>query len=36
VVIWADGSRSHATAKRAELADLIADADVAALARRRT
>ena len=34
VVIWADGSRSHATAKRAELADLIAVPDVAALARR--
>jgi 3-hydroxyisobutyrate dehydrogenase-like beta-hydroxyacid dehydrogenase len=34
VVIWADGGRSHATAKRAELADLIAVPDVAALARR--
>jgi 3-hydroxyisobutyrate dehydrogenase-like beta-hydroxyacid dehydrogenase len=34
VVIWADGGRSHATAKRAELADLIAVPDVAALAQR--
>jgi len=34
VVIWADGGRSDATAKRAELADLIAVPDVAALARR--
>ncbi|MGI5130209.1 DUF1932 domain-containing protein [Pseudonocardia sp. CA-107938] len=34
VVIWADAGRSHATAKRAELADLIAVPDVAELARR--
>ena len=34
VVIWADGGRSDATAKRAELADLIAVPDVAALAQR--
>lgn len=34
VVIWADSGRSHATAKRAELADLIAVPDVAALAQR--
>ena len=34
VVIWADGGRSHNTAKRAELADLIAVPDVAALAQR--
>lgn len=34
VVIWADGGRSHTTAKRAELADLTAVPDVAALARR--
>jgi hypothetical protein len=33
-VIWADAGRTHATAKRAELADLIAVPDVAALARR--
>jgi 3-hydroxyisobutyrate dehydrogenase-like beta-hydroxyacid dehydrogenase len=33
-VIWADAGRSHATAKRAELADLVAVPDVAALARR--
>ncbi len=33
-VIWADAGRSHATAKRAELADLIAVPDVASLARR--
>ncbi|MFP5069862.1 DUF1932 domain-containing protein [Pseudonocardia nantongensis] len=33
-VIWADAGRSHATAKRAELADLIAVPDVAELARR--
>jgi 3-hydroxyisobutyrate dehydrogenase-like beta-hydroxyacid dehydrogenase len=34
VVIWADGGRSYSTAKRAELADLTAVPDVAALARR--
>jgi 3-hydroxyisobutyrate dehydrogenase-like beta-hydroxyacid dehydrogenase len=34
VVIWAAGGRSHATAKRAELADLIAVPDVGALAQR--
>src|SRR4051794_3449995 len=33
-VIWADAGRSHATAKRAELADLQAVPDVAELARR--
>jgi hypothetical protein len=33
-VIWADAGRTHATAKRAELADLIAVPDVASLARR--
>jgi 3-hydroxyisobutyrate dehydrogenase-like beta-hydroxyacid dehydrogenase len=33
-VIWADAGRSHATAKRAELADLVAVPDVAELARR--
>lgn len=33
-VIWADAGRTHATAKRAELADLVAVPDVAALARR--
>lgn len=33
-VIWADAGRSHATAKRAELADLVAVPDVAALAAR--
>lgn len=33
-VIWADAGRTHATAKRAELADLIAVPDVAALAAR--
>jgi 3-hydroxyisobutyrate dehydrogenase-like beta-hydroxyacid dehydrogenase len=33
-VVWADAGRSHATAKRAELADLVAVPDVAALARR--
>lgn len=33
-VIWADAGRSTATAKRAELADLVAVPDVAALARR--
>ena len=33
-VIWADAGRSHATAKRAELADLVAVPDVAAVARR--
>ena len=33
-VIWADAGRSHATAKRAELADLVAVPDVASLARR--
>lgn len=33
-VIWADAGRSDATAKRAELADLIAVPDVAELARR--
>lgn len=33
-VIWADAGRSHATAKRAELADLVAVPDVADLARR--
>jgi len=34
VVIWADAGRSDATAKRAEIADLIAVPDVAELARR--
>jgi 3-hydroxyisobutyrate dehydrogenase-like beta-hydroxyacid dehydrogenase len=33
-VIWAAAGRSHATAKRAELADLVAVPDVAELARR--
>ncbi|MHA6625120.1 DUF1932 domain-containing protein [Pseudonocardia sichuanensis] len=33
-VVWADAGRSHATAKRAELADLVAVPDVAELARR--
>ncbi|GAA1380042.1 NAD(P)-dependent oxidoreductase [Pseudonocardia kongjuensis] len=33
-VIWADAGRSHATAKRAELADLVAVPDVAELAAR--
>jgi hypothetical protein len=33
-VIWAEAGRTHATAKRAELADLIAVPDVAALATR--
>jgi hypothetical protein len=33
-VIWADAGRSTATAKRAELADLVAVPDVAAVARR--
>ena len=33
-VIWADAGRSHATAKRAELADLVAVPDVADLAAR--
>lgn len=33
-VIWADAGRSHATAKRAELADLVAVPDVGELARR--
>lgn len=33
-VIWADAGRTHATAKRAELADLVAVPDVAGLARR--
>ncbi|HZZ46187.1 MAG TPA: DUF1932 domain-containing protein [Pseudonocardia sp.] len=33
-VIWADAGRTHATAKRAELADLVAVPDVPALARR--
>lgn len=33
-VIWADAGRTHATAKRAELADLIAVPDTAALAAR--
>ncbi|MEQ3549300.1 DUF1932 domain-containing protein [Pseudonocardia nematodicida] len=33
-VIWADAGRTHATAKRAELADLIAVPDVAELAAR--
>ena len=33
-VIWADAGRSHATAKRAELADLVAVPGVADLARR--
>ncbi len=33
-VIWADAGRTHATAKRAELADLVAVPDVADLARR--
>jgi 3-hydroxyisobutyrate dehydrogenase-like beta-hydroxyacid dehydrogenase len=33
-VIWAAAGRSHATAKRAELADLVAVPDVAAVARR--
>jgi 3-hydroxyisobutyrate dehydrogenase-like beta-hydroxyacid dehydrogenase len=33
-VIWAEHGRSHATAKRAELADLVAVPDLASLARR--
>lgn len=33
-VIWADAGRTHATAKRAELADLVAVPDIAALAGR--
>ncbi|ANY09211.1 NAD(P)-dependent oxidoreductase [Pseudonocardia sp. HH130630-07] len=33
-VIWADAGRTHATAKRAEIADLVAVPDVGALARR--
>jgi 3-hydroxyisobutyrate dehydrogenase-like beta-hydroxyacid dehydrogenase len=33
-VIWADAGRSHATAKRAELADLVAVPDVGELTRR--
>lgn len=33
-VIWAEQGRSHATAKRAELADLVAVPDLASLARR--
>ncbi|WP_242623149.1 DUF1932 domain-containing protein [Pseudonocardia sediminis] len=33
-VIWADAGRTHATAKRAEIADLVAVPDVADLARR--
>lgn len=33
-VVWADAGRTHATAKRAELADLVAVPDVAQLARR--
>lgn len=33
-VIWAERGRSHATAKRAELADLVAVPDLASLARR--
>lgn len=33
-VVWADAGRTHATAKRAELADLVAVPDVAGLARR--
>ncbi|MGH8965849.1 MAG: NAD(P)-dependent oxidoreductase, partial [Actinomycetes bacterium] len=34
VVVWAAADRTHATAKRAELADLVAVPDVAELARR--